>query len=92
MNFQHEKYIKTVNKTIMDLAVEHVKQKEINLQTLSPINHVRLFKCMILPCELIGLTGHKETKSLKNNLERSCLMQRIPFPVVLKPSKKSLEH
>ena len=35
--------------------------------------------------------GNKETKGLKDDLKRSCIIWKIPFPKLLKPSKKSLE-
>ena len=90
-NLKDERYAKTVNKTIIDYAVEHVKEKGIDRQTIAPINHVRICKRMILPCKLIGLTGRKETKGFKQDLEISCLMWKIPFQKVPKPSVKSIE-
>ena len=46
------------NKTIIDYALEHSKEMKI----IEAINYVRRFKKMIIPCDLIGFRGGKETK------------------------------
>ena len=68
VNGKEEKYVNTQNKTIMDYAVEYVRSNELKPNALAPINHVRMWKKMTLPCELIGFTGTKETTAyLKSN-------------------------
>jgi len=89
-NVEESKYVKTTNKTIMDYAIEYAKEKEIDEKIIQLINHVRLYKRIILPCELVGLKGREETKSYKNELERSCLMWKVPFLILPKPSEKSI--
>ena len=68
----------------------YVQRKELEKSILAPLNHVRLFKQMILPCELLGLKGEEEIKSYKEVLEKSCLKWKILFPEVPKLSKKSI--
>jgi len=89
-NVEESKYVKTTNKTIMDYAIEYAKEKEMDEKIIPLINHVRLYKRIILLCELVGLKGREETKSYKNELERSCLMWKVPFPILPKPSEKSI--
>ena len=84
-------HISTKNKTIMDYAEEHVRCKEIGKKLLAPLNHVRLWKQMVLPCELIGLTGTKKTKACQQIESKSSLKWIISFPTLPKPSKKSVE-
>ena len=89
-NVEESKYVKTTNKTIMDYAIEYAKEKEMDEKIIQLINHVRLYKRIILPYELVSLMGREETKSYKNELERSYLMWKVPFPILPKPSKKSI--
>jgi len=91
INATNEIYISTKNKTIMDYAEKYVRCKEIGKNILAPLNHVRLWKQMVLPCELIGLTGTKRTKACQKIESKSSLKWRIPFPTLPKPSKKSVE-
>ena len=90
-NEKQTKYISSKNKTIMDFAVEYVKRQGMSTKVIAPLNHVRLFKQMIMPCELVGLSGTAETKAYRQFDCRSCLKWKIPFPKMPKPSKKSRE-
>ena len=40
----------TKNKTIMDYAIQYVRREEIDNREIEVINHVRLYKRMILLC------------------------------------------
>ena len=51
---------------------------------------MRLFKKVILPCELVGLLGNKKTKFFYRVIEESSMRWNIDFPIVPKPSKKSI--
>ena len=86
-NVQDERHMKTANKTTLNYAVECIKEKEKDEQIMAPINHARMHEETILPCELLGLTGQNETKGFKNELERSCLLWKMPFPAMPKLSK-----
>jgi len=81
----------TSNKTIMDYAIQFTKSNQEFENSIQIINHVRIFKQMLLPCELVGLNGNKRTFEFRNSLERSCIRWKIKFPTITKPSKKSVE-
>ena len=38
----------------MDYAVEYLKSNEMDMSLIVPLNYVRLWKQIILPCELVG--------------------------------------
>ena len=73
INAKQEMRISTKNKTIIDYAEECVGCKEKDKNALAPLNHVRLWKKMVLPCELIGLTGKKKTKAYQQVESKSSL-------------------
>ena len=78
----------TKNKTIMDYAIQYSS----NLKTVEAINHVRLFKKMILPCELIGFRGNDETREFREVYEASSINWNVSFEYVKKPHKRLLEE
>ena len=57
---QNWKYM-TKNVTIMKLVRVYVRNEESKVKTLQLINWVRLFCKIVLPCELVSLTGDTET-------------------------------
>ena len=57
----------------MDYAVMYVEENEIPLSTIEAINHVQLFKKMMLPCELIGFHGNKITKEAREVMSKSSI-------------------
>jgi len=69
INTNQLQYVETKNKAIMDLAIEYVQSNRLSEKIIALINHVRLYKKIILPCELVGLIGDKATKCLRNELE-----------------------
>ena len=73
INAEQEKYIKMRNRTIMDYAVEYLGSKEMDMKLLAPLNHVRLWKQIILPCKLVGLIGIKETKAYRRIESKSSI-------------------
>ena len=75
----------------MDYVVEYVKANDMNKNDVAPLNHMRLYKQMILPCELVGLIGRDKMDGYRNEIALSCLKQKIVFPVMPKPSKKTRE-
>jgi len=81
----------TCNKTIMDFAKEYIEVTQQDIKWIATINHVRLYKKMILPCELVGMNGGKRTKEMKEWNTRSCIQWKINFPTIPKPSKKSIQ-
>jgi len=82
------KYIITRNRTIMDYVAEYVREKDRSNNDITLLNHMRLYKKMILPCELVDLMGNRETNGFRDEIAMSCLKWKIVFPVIPKPSKK----
>ena len=90
INRLNENELSTKNKTIMDYAVDYVKRVQRS-GVIEAINHVRIYKKMILPCELVGFTGETETREFRNVLEESSVMWKVSFNIVLKPHKRIVE-
>ena len=78
----------TKNKTIMDYAIEHSKE----IKTIEAINHVKIFKKIMLPCELVGFRGGKETKELREWSVQSSIKWNVDFEEVIKPHKRLAEE
>ena len=55
----------TINKTIMDYAIQYITSNGLKEEILAPINQVRIYKIMFLPCELVGFCGNKITKEMR---------------------------
>jgi len=80
----------TKNLIIMDYATKYVKELNLSNKILAFINHVRLFKSIILPYELVGLEGMCRIYEMRNLMEKSCIRWKIEFSKIPKPSKKLL--
>lgn len=63
----------TTNQTIMDYVQIFKTRKKLLTRTIDMINHVRLFKKLMLPFELFGLQGNKETETCQNNNQKSAI-------------------
>ena len=83
--------IKTKNKSIIDLAQVYVDSSNLSINIIPPINHVRIYKKIYLPCELVGFCGQKKTKEFREGFEESSICWRIKFIKVSKPLLKSME-
>ena len=59
---------------------------------MQPINQVRIYKKMYLPCELIGLNEQYFTKQAREKEDKSSIEQKIQFYEVPKQSKKSFQQ
>jgi len=79
------------NNTIMDYAVKYIEAERLQEKILAPINHVRLHKRMVLPCELVGFNGERTTKEMREHYSQSCVKWTMEFEKVPKPSKKSYQ-
>jgi hypothetical protein len=91
INCVNERENVSKNKTIMDHAICYVKEKKLPKSTIQAINHVRIYKKMILPCELVGFNGNQITKEARESLERSSVLWKIKFDEVKKPNTKLIE-
>ena len=76
------------NQTIMDYAIRYSK----SLKIVEAINHVRLYKRMILPCELVGFKGNCKTRELREVNESSSIRWKVKFECVRKPHKRLIEE
>ena len=56
-NPRHNELIETQNLTIMEYAIKHAKENDLSKMLIRPINHMRYYKQMFLPCEIVGLRG-----------------------------------
>ena len=79
------------NMTIMDYASQYIEVEGLNNKRIAPINHVRLYKRMMLPCELVGFSGEMRTRELREKELNSCLEWKIEFEKMPKPSAKSFK-
>ena len=91
INRLNEEKLITRNKTIMDYAIEYGKRDEAVDGEREAINHVRIYKKMILPFEVVGFRGAQETREYRNTLEPSSVLWKVSFDVVPKPRKRLLE-
>ena len=72
----------------MDYALEHARRENAEERELNAINHVRMFKRIILPCELVRFKGRQETKEFRDVLEVSSVPWKVLFNSIPKPHKK----
>lgn len=79
-----------VNKTIMEMAVEHAREID-DYEIAAPIDQVRIRKKMMLPHELVDFKGERKTKEAWHDEDASCVTWQNHFENVPKPSKKSYE-
>ena len=75
------------NKTIMDYATQYSNQ----LKMVEAINHMRIFKKMILPCELVGFKGQNVTKEMREWNESRAIRWKVMFKEVIKSPKRLVE-
>ena len=92
VNRTNERKWMSKNKTIMDYAIKYVNEKELDYGIVEAINHVRIFKQMILPYELVGFCGNKETKEAREVYERSSVIWKVKFKAVRKPHKRLIDE
>ena len=81
----------TDNKTIMSLAREYVKEKDLLGGCWDKINHVRMHEKIILLLKLVGVKGRYRIEACDNMNEKSLLKWKVVFSKVKKPRKKVIE-
>ena len=57
----------------MQLVVEFVKERKLNQQSYDEINHVRMYKQMILPTEIVRARRRKLIEAFDNIEAKSLL-------------------
>ena len=91
INCQNERKWISQNQSIIDYAVLYMKYKELSYETIEAINHIRINKRIILPCELFGFNRDKVTKEAYEINATSSILWKVTFDVVLKPYKRLVE-
>ena len=75
----------------MEFAANSAKEKELKNDAVDQINHIRLFKNIIIPIEIIRARG-LETTEYYNKIEaKSIIEQNIDFPLITKPNIKAIQ-
>ena len=73
---------------MMDYAIKYIKSNELKEETLAPLNQVWIHKRILIPCELVGFSGNKITKVMREKEKRSCIEWKIKVDIAPKPSTK----
>ena len=63
----------TENIIIIEVARQFIKEKELKVHCFDKINYIRIHKRMILPVELVGARGRKQTEICDKIEARSLL-------------------
>lgn len=71
----------------MDYALQYSKDQKV----IEAINHIRLFKKMILLCKLVRFKGRRVEREISEWQEQSSATWNINFKVVPKPHKRLIE-
>ena len=82
----------TRNKSIMAYAREYVENVNTTKDTMKLINHVRLYKKVYLPCELLGQRGREQTIAYRENKAQSQIKWTFYHHEVEIPSKKAFKR
>jgi len=61
----------TSNKMIMEYARDYVNCTNKKVESLELLNHVRFFKQVFLPCELVGKSGKEYTEASIDEIKSS---------------------
>jgi len=75
----------------MDWAREYIKNEKVPINKLERINHMRIFKKMYLPCELVGFKGQNVTKEMREWNESRAIRWKVMFKEVIKSPKILVE-
>ena len=86
-NYNNRSFVITKNKTIMEFAVVHADKVMNNQKLLKLINHVRLFKEVFLPFELVGGSGRDETEARVHEMQKSQIKWTFYSGSVNQPDK-----
>ena len=90
VNNRNENQIITDNKILIEFVVEYVKEKGLKNNSINQINHVRLFKKVILLAEIIGVRG-RAAEWYERIEESSMLEQNIEFSLIENPNIKVIQ-
>ena len=82
VNLTSEMPLLMENKTIIEYAEQYIKEKNIDDAIFNQINHIRLYKEMIIPAELVRARGGERTNAYNELEKKSLLKQNLKFPKV----------
>ena len=69
----------------MHYVKQYIAKNKVHKNTYDQLNHVCLYKKIIIPAELVEMRGGQEIKCYYNFNAKSILQWKIKFPSVLKP-------
>ena len=58
----------------MDMVIEYADKLNLDSNIIALINHIRISKRMVLPCELVGFSGRWKMWEAIECKESSCVM------------------
>ena len=64
----------TKNKIIIYFLIEYTNEMDKQKKTLATINYIRLYKKMLILCELVGINGNKRVFNMRRKYELSCII------------------
>ena len=71
----------------MECALEHEKEKVRPKGITRKINHVRLWKRSMLPCEIFGINGNNTSACGEKDDEHSLMQWKFLIPKAEKPNR-----
>ena len=70
----------------MQYIVKYIKQMELLNKIIDYINHIRLFKRMMLPVELVSANRTSRTDAFQDIKAKSLIEQKFSYSEVPKPT------
>ena len=77
----------TSNKTIMEHALERAQEEVRPKEITRKMNHVRIWKKSILPCEIVEINGNNASACGDKDGEYSLMQWKFKIPKVENPNK-----
>ena len=90
INDRNENQTITNNKILMEFIAEYVKEKGLKNDSVDQINHMRLFKKVILLAEIIRVRGLATIEYYERIEEKSMIEWNIEFSLIEKPNTKAI--
>ena len=88
VNDKNKSQIIIEKKTLIEFAADYIKEKEMKNDVFDQINHIRLFKNIILLAQIIRARELVITEYYDKIEVKSMIEQKIEFPPIIKPSTK----
>ena len=81
----------TQNKTVMEYAIEYSKSNANEIECLKLINHVRLYKRVFLPCELLRDSEKEQMEAFRCDFKKSQIKWMFYHYRIDQPSKRAFK-